>query len=148
MQTYPTHAFASSVTLRRLFGVAALGAACAFGITAHAADASSAAPAASAAATGGGCNANEAAHDPAACRRESGAAAEAAKRGNLTEPGPAGAERNAADRCASLPPAQKKDWLARVGVVPPAAGAGTISSGSVQSGGISKETITTVPAKP
>ncbi len=135
-----------AVQIRQLLGVALLGAGCAFGLAANAAGLSTSA--ASAMAAGGGCNANEAAHDPAACKRESGAAAAEAKRGNLTTPGAATAERNAADRCASLTGGQQKDCLARVGVTPPASGGGTITEGSVQSGGIIKETVTTVPAKP
>jgi hypothetical protein len=132
--------------VRKLLCVAVVGVGCAFGTAAFAADTTHASG--SAMAAGGGCNANEAAHDPAACKRESGAAAEEAKRGNLTSPGAAKAERNAADRCASLAGAQKKDCLSRVGVTPPPTGGGTITQGSVQSGGIIKETVTTVPAKP
>jgi hypothetical protein len=136
----------ASVPVRKYFCLAVLGAGCAFGTAAFAADATHAAG--SAMAAGGGCNANEAANDPAACKRESGAAAAEAKRGNLTSPGAEKAESNAADRCASLPGAQKKDCLARVGTATPSASGSTTTQGSVQSGGIIKETVTTVPAKP
>ena len=90
---------------------------------------------------GGGCTPNEAKNDPAACKRESGAAALEAKRGNLTSPG-AAAGRNEADRCKALSGSERSDCLSR------AAGASTTTSGSVQSGGIVRETVTNIPAKP
>jgi len=94
-----------------------------------------------------GCTAHEAKNDPAACKRESGAAKDEAKRGNLTSPG-AKAQDNAADRCRALTGGQKTDCLTRM------SGGGTsstTSSGSVESGGVIRETTTTtttVPAKP
>jgi hypothetical protein len=91
---------------------------------------------------GGGCNPNEARNDPAACKRESGAAALEAKRGNLTSPG-AAAGSNATDRCKALTGSERSDCVSR------AAGSSTTSSGSVQSGGIVRETVTNIPpAKP
>ena len=98
------------------------------------------------AADGGGCNANEARNDPAACKRESGAARAEAKKGNLTAPGPAAAS-NASDRCRALSGGEKTDCLSRT------SGGGTTSttttSGSVEGGGQIRETTTTVvPPKP
>lgn len=98
------------------------------------------------AADGGGCNANEARNDPAACKRESGAARAEAKKGNLTAPGAAAAG-NTSDRCRSLSGGEKTDCLSRT------SGGGTSSttttSGSVEGGGQIRETTTTVvPPKP
>lgn len=93
------------------------------------------------------CTEHEARNDPAACKRETGAAREEAKRGNLTTPGAAG-DSNAADRCRALTGAEKTDCLTRI------SGGGTSStttSGSVETGGVIRETTTTtttVPAKP
>ena len=93
----------------------------------------------------GGCNANEAKNDPAACQRESGAARAEAKKGNLTAPGPAAAS-NASDRCRALSGGEKTDCLSRI------SGGGTSSTtttGSVEGGGQIRETTTTVvPPKP
>ncbi len=107
--------------------------ACLVGLAAHAADATP------------GCNPNEARNDPAACKREAGAAKVEAQRGNLTSPGPA-AKGNEADRCRALAGGEKTDCLARV------SGGGTsttTTSGSVNGGGIIQETTTTTvePAK-
>ncbi|QHI98968.1 hypothetical protein GT347_13810 [Xylophilus rhododendri] len=130
--------------------VCVLAAGCMLGLAAHAA-------------VPGGCNANEARNDPAACKRESGAAKLEAKRGNLTSPG-AAAGRNAADRCRDLTGGEKTDCLTRMSgggtssTTTSAGGASTSSStssnasGSVEGGGVIRETTTTttttVPAKP
>lgn len=124
---------------------AVVAAACLLGVAAQAAD-------------GGGCNANEARNDPAACKRESGAAKEEAKRGNLTSPG-AAADRNAADRCRALTGGARTDCLTRASgggtssttSLTPEASSTTTSttSGSVEGGGqIRETTTTTVPVKP
>jgi len=115
---------------------ALLAAGCVFGLAAHAADVDKTR----------GCTEHEAKNDPAACKRESGAAKDEARRGNLTSPG-AAAQDNAADRCRSLTGGQKTDCLTRM------SGGGTSStttSGNVESGGMIRETTTTttVPAKP
>ena len=94
--------------------------------------------------TPAGCNANEAQNDPAACKRESGAARQEAKKGNLTAPG-AAAGQNTADRCRALSGGEKTDCLSRV------SGGGTsttTTSGSVEGGGQIRETTTVIPAKP
>ena len=135
----------SNSPLKNLVAMALIGAGCLSGAAVQAATGTPAHG--SAMAAGGGCNANEAANDPAACKRESGAAAQAAKRGNLTSPGAAAAQ-NTTDRCSSLTGAQKKDCMARAGSSPTSASGTTTSEGSVQSGGIIKETVTPVPAKP
>lgn len=105
--------------------------ACLLGLAAHAADATP------------GCNPDEAKNDPAACKREAGAAKLEGKRGDLTSPGPA-AGGNAADRCRALTGGEKTDCLARV------SGGGTsttTTSGSVNGGGIIQETTTTTIGK-
>ena len=96
--------------------------------------------------TPAGCNANEARNDPAACKRESGAAKQEARKGNLTAPG-AAAGQNTADRCRALSGGEKTDCLSRV-----SGGGGststTTTSGSVEGGGQIRETTTVIPAKP
>ncbi len=109
----------------------------------------------------GGCNPDEARNDPAACKRESGAAKVEAQRGNLTTPASHAADRNAADRCKNLSGSARGDCMARMGAdsVPGGSGAtpagsststSTTTSGSVNGGGIIRETVTTTvtPARP
>lgn len=128
--------FVLRLPLRSCLTVLVLGAAGWAGTVAHAAG--NAAPA--------GCTANEAANDPAACRRESGAALQEGKRGGLTTPG-AAAGANARDRCDALAGSQKTDCLSRAGSTSAAPDSRVTTEGSVQSGGILKETVTPVPAK-
>ena len=104
--------------------------------------------------TPAGCNANEAKNDPAACKRESGAARAEAKKGNLTAPG-AAAEKNATARCATFTGAEKTDCLTRMKsetteTTGAASSTTTTTSGSVNGGGQLRETTTTTvtPAKP
>jgi len=77
--------------------------------------------------------------DRATCLREAAAARGEAKRGNLTSS--PSYDSNAAQRCTALPPADRDDCMRRV------QGAGT-TSGSVESGGIYRETRTTVVVEP
>lgn len=74
-----------------------------------------------------------------ACLREAAAARGEAKRGHLTES--SSYESNATQRCNALPAADRDDCVRRV------QGGGTVS-GSVEDGGLYRETRTTVPAAP
>jgi len=83
--------------------------------------------------------------DPAACRREAGAAREEARRGGLTAPAEGNAGANAMARCQLQPAADRADCEARVH----GSGAGTTTTeGSVMGGGIIRETVTPIPAAP
>lgn len=83
--------------------------------------------------------------DPAACRREAGAAREEARRGGLTTPAEGNAGANAMARCQLQPAADRADCEARVR----GSGAGTTTTeGSVMGGGIIRETVTPIPAAP
>jgi len=77
--------------------------------------------------------------DRQTCLREVGAARGEARRGNLTES--QSYDSNASQRCNALPPADREDCIQRV------RGGGTVS-GSVEQGGIYRETRTTVIAEP
>lgn len=90
-----------------------------------------------------GCDSRQ---DPAACRREAGAAREEARRGGLTAPAEGGAQANALARCQMQPAGDRADCEARVRG---SAGAGTTTTeGSVMGGGIIRETVTPIPAQP
>ena len=75
--------------------------------------------------------------DHATCMKEAGAARDEARRGRLTDRG-VSYTRNAAQRCDALPDADRKDCLMRV------QGQGK-TSGSVEGGGIYRETVTRTP---
>lgn len=75
--------------------------------------------------------------DRADCMREAAAARDEARRGRLADRG-ASYERNAAQRCDRLPDDERRDCLMRV------QGKGT-ASGSVDGGGIYRETVTRTP---
>lgn len=75
--------------------------------------------------------------DKTTCLREAGAARGEAKRGNLTESSMT--SQNAQARCDVLPPADRDDCIRRI------QGGGAVS-GSVDSGGVLRETTTIVPA--
>jgi len=77
--------------------------------------------------------------DRATCLREAAAARGEAKRGHLTES--TSYEENATARCNVLPPSDRQDCIKRIH------GQGTVS-GSVESGGIYRETTTTVVGTP
>ncbi len=97
---------------------------------------------------GGGCNPNEARNDPAACKRESGAAAQEAKRGGLTSPGAGAEARNEDSRCSALSGSQRADCMSRVtGSNGRSGNSTTTTTGSVQSGGTLSETTTIIPAQ-
>jgi hypothetical protein len=76
----------------------------------------------------------------ATCLKEAGAAREEAIRHQLGD-GNAPYDANAMRRCATLPPADKRDCESRI------RGEGSVS-GSVRDGGLIRETTTIVPADP
>jgi len=84
------------------------------------------------------CLSGRSGQDQATCLREAGAALQAARRHELTS-GDGDLQRNAEARCNVFAGADRRDCLARV------RGQGTVS-GSVEGGGILRETVTIVPA--
>lgn len=78
--------------------------------------------------------------DTAACVREAGAAAQAARQGGLTSASDATYRQNALARCQLQPPEERTACEQRI------TGAGqTTIDGSVLGGGAIRETVTTVP---
>lgn len=86
------------------------------------------------------CMSGQSNQDKKTCLREAGAAREAAKKGKLSE-GAVSFEQDALARCKVLPDADRADCVRRVN------GGGTVS-GSVKSGGIIRETTTTIVGSP
>ena len=84
------------------------------------------------------CLSGRSGQDQATCLREAGAALQAARRDELTS-GDGHLQQNAEARCKVFAGADRSDCLARV------RGEGTVS-GSVEGGGILRETVTIVPA--
>lgn len=84
------------------------------------------------------CLSGRSGQDQATCLREAGAALQAARRHELTG-GDGHLQQNAEARCNVFAGADRNDCLARV------RGEGTVS-GSVEGGGILRETVTIVPA--
>jgi len=78
--------------------------------------------------------------DQKACLREAGAALEASRRGALTAPDPATENQDRTQRCNALPANQRQDCLTLMNSTD------TRIQGSVESGGILRETTITVPA--
>lgn len=78
--------------------------------------------------------------DQKACMREAGAALEASRRNTLTTPSAGTSNMDRTQRCNALPADQRQDCLTLMD------GANTQTQGSVQSGGILRETTITVPA--
>lgn len=77
--------------------------------------------------------------DRETCLREAGAARGEARRGNLND-GTTSYEQNAVTRCNALPAADRPDCVRRV--------TGGTMSGSVETGGIYRETTTVIVAPP
>jgi hypothetical protein len=81
--------------------------------------------------------------DRAACLREAGAARQEGRRNGLTTPAPKTEEQNAMARCSEQPASARAECEARM------RGTGkTTVEGSVMGGGIIRETVTPIPAKP
>lgn len=85
------------------------------------------------------CTSGSSHQDRATCLREAAAARGEAKRGHLTDS--PSYEENALGRCNALPPADRQDCAKRVH------GQGVVS-GSVEGGGVYRETTTTVIGTP
>lgn len=83
------------------------------------------------------CLSGQTQQDRATCLREAGAARGEAKRGNLND-GAVSYQQNAQNRCNALPPADRDACMRRM------QGQGTVS-GSVDGGGVYRETTTIVP---
>lgn len=78
--------------------------------------------------------------DVQACLKEAGAAAQATRQDTLTQPSAQVEARNRDERCDSLPADQRKDCMSLMGDT------GARTQGSVQSGGVLRETTITIPA--
>lgn len=78
--------------------------------------------------------------DKQACLKEAGAALEAARRGALTSPSQQAEIRNQTERCNMLPAGQREDCLKLMSEPD------TRVEGSVQGGGVLRETTITIPA--
>lgn len=78
--------------------------------------------------------------DQKACLREAGAALEASRSNKLTTPSADAANQERTQRCNALPTGERQDCLTLMD------SANTRTQGSVQSGGILRETTITVPA--
>ncbi|MGB6241756.1 MAG: hypothetical protein WBF69_04665 [Castellaniella sp.] len=78
--------------------------------------------------------------DKQACLREAGAAAQAARQDKLTTPSMQSEARNRTLRCDSLPADQRQECMKLMD------NANTRTEGSVQSGGVLRETTITIPA--
>ena len=88
------------------------------------------------------CETGQTAQDRATCLKEAGAALDEKKKGRLDNSGSPVA--NATDRCNVVPAKDKADCLARI-VGPLAPNQRVTATGSVEGGGVIKETTTTIP---
>jgi hypothetical protein len=79
--------------------------------------------------------------DREACMREAGAAREAARRNNLTDPNTSFTQ-NQMQRCQSLPQGQREECMKQM------SGQDTRVMGSVEGGGVLRETTIQIPAEP
>ena len=78
--------------------------------------------------------------DVQACLKEAGAAAQAARQDALTQPAPQVESRNRSERCDHLPAGQREDCMTLMN------DANARTQGSVQGGGMLRETTITIPA--
>jgi len=78
--------------------------------------------------------------DVQACLKEAGAAAQAARQDTLTQPSAQDELRNRSERCDRLPADQRQDCMTLMN------DANARMQGSVQSGGVLRETTITIPA--
>lgn len=121
--------------------LAAVAAACLFGIAAHAAPPAANGAPARTEAERAACINGTSHQDQATCLKEAGAAQEERRRGTLDD-GQAGQyDQNAMQRCQTLPAAEQADCVKRV------KGMGR-QSGSVEGGGLIKETVTRTVGTP
>ncbi|NYT61843.1 hypothetical protein H0A66_05830 [Alcaligenaceae bacterium] len=87
------------------------------------------------------CNSGKSAEDKKTCLREAGAAREEALRNRLGNGNQQALSANETARCKALPTEQRDDCLLQM------SGKDTVSQGSVNAGGILRETTIPVPAK-
>ncbi len=87
------------------------------------------------------CNSGQTTQDRATCLREAGAAREEAQRKRLDNGQSANYDANATARCNKLPQTQREDCLRQMS-------SPTSVRGSVESGGVLRETVIPVPAQP
>jgi hypothetical protein len=88
------------------------------------------------------CEAGNTTQDKATCLKEAGAALDEKRRGRLDNSGSPLA--NATDRCNALPAKDRADCVARI-VGPLSPNQRVTTSGSVEGGGVIRETTTTTP---
>ena len=88
------------------------------------------------------CETGNTAQDKATCLKEAGAALDEKKKGKLDNSGSPVA--NATDRCNLVPAKDKADCMARI-VGPQSPNQRVTATGSVEGGGMIKETTTTIP---
>ncbi|WP_132586361.1 hypothetical protein [Paralcaligenes ureilyticus] len=86
------------------------------------------------------CKSPQATQDRNTCMKEAGAAMEEARRNQLVTGNP-NYQQDAVNRCKALPTDRQQDCLMQM------SGQDTVTKGSVDSGGILRETTITVPAK-
>lgn len=87
------------------------------------------------------CNSGQTHQDRATCLREAGAARDEARRNRLDNGQSANYDTNAVARCNKLPQAQREDCLRQMS-------SPTSVKGSVEGGGVLRETVIPVPAQP
>ena len=87
------------------------------------------------------CNSGQTNQDRATCLQEAGAAREEAQRRRLDNGQSANYGTNATARCNNLPQAQRQDCLRQMS-------SPTSVKGSIESGGVLRETVIPVPAQP
>jgi len=87
------------------------------------------------------CNSGQTGQDRTACLREAGAARDEARRGRLDDRQNGRYQQNALERCKRLPASQQQDCLTQMN-------APSRTSGSVEGGGVLRETVIPVPATP
>lgn len=87
------------------------------------------------------CKSGDTNQDRATCLREAGAALNEARHNRLAEPG-AALNQDATNRCKALPAEQQQDCLTQM------SGQNTTTQGSVESGGVLRETVIPVVPAP
>lgn len=85
------------------------------------------------------CKSSQTTESRATCMKEAGAAYDEARRHRLTE-GTHDYQQDAMNRCKALPAGQQQDCMTQM------SGQNTVTKGSVEGGGILRETTITVPA--
>lgn len=86
------------------------------------------------------CKQHSATIDAQACKREAGAALQASRKGKLQNHDSMSYDQNRQARCAGVPESQRKECLTLM------SGSNTRTMGSVEEGGILRESTVTIPA--